>query len=60
MRIIDREKIINALENCVLDGNCINCEYITYTACKTCIMIDALTLLKEQEPIKPTAERKIK
>ena len=58
MRTINREKIINALENCVLDGNCINCEYITYTACKTCLMIDALVLLKKQEPIKPTLQQK--
>lgn len=49
--MIDAEKIIKALENCVqYMGDCINCEYLKHTACKTSLMIDALAALKEQEP----------
>ena len=49
--MIDTAKIINALENCVhYSGDCVNCEYLKHTACKTCLMIDALAVLKEQEP----------
>ena len=48
--MIDRKKVINALENCVqYMGDCINCEYLKHVACKTSLMIDALALLKEQE-----------
>ena len=47
--MINKEKVINALENCVRNGVCINCEYKEHVACKTCLMADALSLLKEQE-----------
>ena len=53
----EREKVINALENCVHNGVCINCEHNKHTACKTCLMIDALELLKEKEAVKPTWSR---
>ena len=54
---MDREKVINALENCVRNGVCINCEYEEHIACKTCLMADALALLKEQEAVKPILKR---
>ena len=47
----DVEKVVNALKNCVRDGICINCEYEKHVACKTCLMADALELMKEQKAI---------
>ena len=49
--MIDREKVVKALENCVRNGVCINCEYEEHVACKTCLMADALAMLKEQSQI---------
>lgn len=43
----DRAKVTKALENCVRNGVCINCEYEEHIACKICLMADALELLKE-------------
>ena len=47
----DRENVIKALVNCVRNGVCINCEYEEHVACKTCLMADALAMLKEQEAV---------
>ena len=47
--MIDREKVIKAIDNCVHNGVCLNCEYDEHIACKTCLMADALALLKEQD-----------
>ena len=47
---MDREKVVKALEYCVLSDDCRTCEYwmeFDDTGCK--IMKDALALLKEQE-----------
>ena len=50
----DREKVIKALEYCVLSNDCRPCEYwmeFDDTGCQ--IMKDALALLKEQEAKPP-------
>ena len=47
---MDREKVIKALEHCVLSDDCRPCEYwmeFDDTGCQ--IMKDALSLLKEQK-----------
>ena len=50
--MVDREKVIKALEYCVVSDDCRTCEYwmeFDDTGCQ--IMKDALALLEEQEPI---------
>lgn len=47
--MIDRGKVINLLENCVEENDCVNCDYKDYTLCKHFLMADALALLQEQE-----------
>ena len=53
--MIDREKIINALEQCI-NGCDDECPYeyggaVTLEYCRDDLMRDALELLKEQEPV---------
>ena len=54
--MIDREKIINALNICLGHGKCKDCGYTNigggYSTmdCRKLMMQDALELLKEQEP----------
>ena len=52
----DREKVINALGRCESYGYCKDkdCPYYENTNCLEMLRKDALELLKEQEPIKPT------
>ena len=49
----DREKVINALERCESYGYCedTGCPYYENVHCLELLRKDALTLLKEQEPV---------
>lgn len=56
--MIDREKVIKGLEHCLEDG-CSGCPYnencdVFDNAFSGTLVKDALELLKEQEPVKPT------
>lgn len=49
----DLEKVIKALECCINAGDCQNqCDYWPDNRCEHLMMIDALELLKAQEPVK--------
>ena len=55
----DREKVIKELEGCISGVACFECPYFyeesrTNGSCITKVEVDALELLKEQEPVKPT------
>ena len=58
----DREKVIKAIDICLGHGKCHDCHYSMtekgYTAinCRECMMRDALSLLKDQEPVEPELE----
>ena len=57
--MIDREKVIKGLEHCANEADCRGCVYQEqmkgrFDGCDC--MREALTLLKEQEPVKPTYE----
>lgn len=50
----DMEKVIKALECCINAGDCQNqCDYWPDDRCEHLMVIDALELLKAQEPMKP-------
>ena len=50
----DLEKVIKALECCINAGDCQNqCDYWPDNRCEHLMMIDALELLKAQEPKPP-------
>lgn len=50
----DREKVIKSIEICyILGHDCTECPLFTEDDCNDKLMRDAVTLLKEQEPIKP-------
>lgn len=52
--MINRERLIKALEYCTADECNPDCPYYEVdVGCRTKIEIDALTLLKEQEPVEP-------
>ena len=54
----DREKVVNALANCLKAfgmRDCSECPYKDSDDCENHLMFDALALLKGQEAIKPTA-----
>ena len=52
--MIDREKVANGLCHCLLyNGSCVDCPY-DGPNCQNDVLDDALALMKEQEPIKPT------
>ena len=55
-RMADRDKVVNALGRCESYGYCkdTDCPYYESTNCLELLRKDALILLKEQEPIKPT------
>ena len=48
--MIDREKIIQALDICLGNGKCVDCEYHA-SDCGGRIMRDIIALLQEQEPV---------
>lgn len=54
--MLDREKVIHGLEACVSRTRLMQCKSCPYqtdkTRCVTTLMQDALTLLKEQEPVR--------
>ena len=59
--MVDREKVIKGLECCTNNGvvcfsDCPYCKEFTMAdgRCITALQADALALLKEQEPVKPT------
>lgn len=53
--MIDREKMIWSIEHCIcrMPGTCRDCDYnnYEYNECVEKLLLDALELLKEQEPI---------
>lgn len=58
---MDREKIFDALRNCITEPKCRDCpwEECERFDCKKAnvpvnLLLDVLELLKEQEPVKPT------
>ncbi len=54
MMMVDREKVIKAIEICyTLGHNCTECPLFSEDDCNDKLMHDALTLLKEQEAVKP-------
>lgn len=61
--IPDLEKVIKGLECCTKEGICsLDCPYVNTSPmadgkCITAVQADALTLLKEQEPVKPILKR---
>ena len=49
----DREKLIRGLE-CCAEMNCgADCPYLTAGGCRVKVLEDAISLLREQEPVKP-------
>lgn len=54
----DREKVIKGLTVCTEYGtpveDCRKCPYQGEEYCTDAVMLDALALLREQEPVKPT------
>ena len=55
----DREKVVKGLEVCTQPSSCRKCPYwrvydSTIEQCAKELMLDALELLKEQEPLEPT------
>lgn len=53
----DREKVIKAIEICYTAGhNCTECPLFNEDACNDRLMRDALTLIREQEAVEPTAK----
>jgi len=59
----DREKVIKGLEICYCPhAKCEDCPYHDLPdeeSCNDTLCLDALALLKEQEPIKPITEHKL-
>ena len=53
----DREKVIKGLECCSIESECAKgtCPYYDDYLCSTHIAADALALLREQGPTKPTS-----
>lgn len=50
----DREKVIKAIEICYIAGNnCTECPLFYKDECNDELMHEVLTLLREQEPVKP-------
>jgi len=61
---MDREKVIEAIENCIGQPKCKDCpwedcevEHEVVNSVPYGLMRDAITLLKEQEAVKPTWSR---
>ena len=55
--MIDREKVINAIECCIDGCLCAECDYEGIEGCWNKVLLtDALALLKDQEPVEPELE----
>lgn len=55
--VIDREKVIRGIEYCLQDvQDCRKCPYQGEEYCTDAVMMDALALLRGQEPVEPFHE----
>ena len=58
----DRERVINTIDGCINDNSfCNKCDYdgcvFQHGSCEKDLLAAALSLLKEQEPVKPNGTR---
>lgn len=57
--MIDREKVLRALEHCDICSdrpNCPGCDYLREPDCVEHLKRDIIALLKAQEPVKPVVD----